>query len=235
MTIVMEPPEWRQRKGFRRNLSNAGLALWSASRQSGERVFGEAVRHWRIELLLAVGYVITVLVGLDTPGTRKLSLLLAAILPPLVIAAVALLVSFIALVVSAPFLDHRKLVWERDREHGAREIENKQHWAERARLELQLGLRQVEGVPQRLEQLREAEAIADERARQRATGERSPFAQLMEWAQTVGVALSNGGFSESVEQFSNPFQGKTTADQLEATYHRLREIVDSVIKGEIQP
>jgi hypothetical protein len=184
---------------------------------------------------LAAGYVIAVLAGVEAPGSHCHPLLLAAVAPPLAIYAGALLIGFVALLVSAPFLDHRKLVWERDRECEAREIENKQHWAERTMLELQLGLRQVEGVPQRLEQLREAEAIGDERARQRATGERSPFAQLMEWAQTVGVALSNGGFSQLVEQFSNPFQGKTTADQLEDTYRQLREIVDAVIKREIQP
>lgn len=59
--------------------------------------------------------------------------------------------------------------------------------------------------------------------------------ELGEWAGSVAVSFSEGGLEWPLEEFSSTLQGKTTADELEAAYRRLLEIVDAVIEGEIQP
>jgi len=59
--------------------------------------------------------------------------------------------------------------------------------------------------------------------------------ELGEWANSVAVSFSEGGYEWLVRELSNTLQGKTTADELETAYRRLLEIVDAVIEGQIQP
>lgn len=141
MAIVLEPPEWRKKKGVRRHLADAQAAIKSAIRSAWLRVWNESKQHARTELALGGGFMIAVLLGVEPPGITNLPLVVAALLTPGVILAGAFFVSFLVALLWAPFSDHRKIVWERDfREHQVRTVHIRHHadnWLRWSRNELQ--------------------------------------------------------------------------------------------------
>lgn len=106
------PPE---KPGFRKHAANAWGAISAAGAHAGRRVWSPVQDHWRVEIALIAGSALVILVGgYEDPPPTFLPPAIAAVVGPLSVLVAAMLVSFVVLLLAAPFRDHRKLVRERD-------------------------------------------------------------------------------------------------------------------------
>lgn len=200
--------------------------MGAAGRQAIGRTSAEARKHWIPELFLGAAYAMLVLSGVESPAVDG-PLFLAAIIPPLALLLVALILGVVVLLLHHPFADHRKLLWERDQLET--DLGNQTKTIMRLRLSQDLRVR--EEIARRIDQMRKAEAIEDERMRARTISENSAAQVLVEWAQQTGGILREGGLDEVASSFDLQYSSLQTADQNEKTLQDLTEVVHRTLEA----
>jgi hypothetical protein len=192
---------------------------------------------------------VVVLLKIENPPTQSLPLALAVIVPLICVFAAAVFVVFAALLIQAPFLDHRKLVWELEqadehleaerasradelsvtREKFAAELSAQNRELMNQRLSLALVAQPY--LPQRIENLRDAEALKDDRVRTRAMAEASVMEPLREMIRCVSVALEAGGRVDLAARLPDLKSASPNADELGAWHREIVRIANDAIQG----